>query len=423
MASLNVSLHPAQLEIFNSKARFKVVAAGRRFGKSHLACWLCIIFALRSNKGDVFYVAPTFQQAKDVAWDVFKRLIPKGEGVAEDYHENTGVIKLVNGRKIHLKGSDRPDTLRGVGLAFCVIDEYASMKPSVWEQVIRPALADHKGSMLAIGTPAGRNHFYDLYNYASSGQDPHWEAWHFTSYDNPFLDPAEVDAAKASMSSFAFKQEFEASFEAAASDIFDPAWFKILEEEPEDGEWFVSVDLCGFTDVAKEQSSKNKHLDEHAIVIAKCSYRGWWIKDIQHGRWDVRETAIRILNAARSVHTKTVGIEKGSLKNAVSPYLAEQQIRTGYHVRLVDVTHGNQKKTERIVWSLQGRMEKGQIWFNRGPWNTVLFDQMMQFPDPKTHDDLVDALAYLDQVVIFGPDDSRSEISDEYEVLDPISGY
>lgn len=423
MASLNVSLHPAQLDIFNSKARFKVVAAGRRFGKSHLACWLCIIFALRSTKGDVFYVAPTFQQAKDVAWDVFKLLIPKGGGVAEDYHENTGVIKLVNGRKIHLKGSDRPDTLRGVGLSFCVIDEYASMKPSVWEQVIRPTLADCKGHMLAIGTPAGRNHFYELYNYACEGTDPDWEAWHYTSYDNPFLDPKEIDAAKSSMSSFAFKQEFEASFEASASDIFKPEWFKILEEEPSDGEWYVSVDLCGFTDVNKEQSSKKKHLDEHAIVIAKCSYRGWWIKEIQHGRWDVRETALKILNAARSVGCKTVGVEKGSLKNAVSPYLAELQVRTGYYVRLIDTTHGNQKKTERIVWALQGRMEKGSVWFNRGPWNSLLFDQLMQFPDTKTHDDLVDALAYLDQVVTFGPDDERSQQTDDYEVLDPIAGY
>lgn len=423
MTALNVSLHPSQLAIFNSKARFKVVAAGRRFGKSYLACWLCVIFALRSDKADVFYVAPTFQQAKDVAWDVFKRIIPLGEGVATAYHENTGVITLVNGRKIHLKGSDRPDTLRGVGLAFCVIDEYASMKPMVWEQILRPALADHKGHMLAIGTPAGRNHFYELFNYASSGVDQQWEAWHFTSYDNPFLDPVEIDAAKASMSSFAFKQEFEASFEAAASDIFKPEWFLIEENEPDDGDWFISVDLCGFKDLTDEAKNKSKHLDEHAIVIGKCSYRGWWIKEIQHGRWDVRETALRILNAARSVGSKTIGIEKGSLKNAVLPYLAELQIRTGYHVRLVDVTHGNQKKTERIVWSLQGRMEKGLIKFNRGHWNSLLFDQMMQFPDPKTHDDLVDALAYMDQVVVFGPDDSRTEWGDDIEIIDPIAGY
>lgn len=421
--SLDVKLHPAQLQILNSKARFKVVAAGRRFGKSHLACWLCIIFGLQSNKGDVFYVAPTFQQAKDVVWDVFKQLIPLGGGIAAAYHENTGVITLVNGRKIHLKGSDRPDTLRGVGLSFVVIDEYASMKPSVWEQVLLPTLADNKGHMLAIGTPAGRNHFYDLYNEASSGNDPDWEAWHFTSYDNPFLDPKEIDRAKKSMSSTSFKQEFEASFEAAASDLFKPEWFKVLEEEPEEGDWFMAVDLCGFTDVNKESGNRNKRLDEHALVLAKCSYNGWWVKTIEHGRWDVRETAVRILKLARSEHCKIIGIERGSLKNSVLPYLTELQIRTGYHCRIVDTTHGNKAKTERIVWSLQGRMEHGRIKFNRGPWNTLLLDQMLQFPDPKTHDDLLDALSYIDQVTVFGPDATEPDPADDYEVLDPIAGY
>lgn len=423
MTSLDVRLHPAQLDIFNSPARFKVVAAGRRFGKSYLACWLCVIGALNGNE-DVFYVAPTFQQAKDVAWGIFKQIIPLGGGVATAFHENTGVITLVNGRRIHLKGSDRPDTLRGVGLSFVVIDEYASMKPSVWEQILRPTLIGSKGSMLAIGTPAGRNHFYELYNFAESGKDPDWEAWHFTSYDNPFMDPDEIDKARDSMSSFAFKQEFEASFEAAASDLFKPEWFIVQEEEPEEGDWYIAVDLCGFTDLIKEQSNKSKHLDEHAIVVAKCSYRGWWIKEIIHGRWGVRETAVRILKAARSVHCKNVGMERGSLKNAVLPYLIELQIRTGYHVRMIDCTHGNQKKTERIVWALQGRLEHGRIKFNRGVWNNLFLDQMLQFPDPKTHDDLLDALAYLDQIVVFGPDASSSNDDEEsFQMLDPIAGY
>ncbi len=417
---LKVSLHPAQLAIYQSKARFKVVAAGRRFGKSHLACWLCVLYALRGIK-DVFYVAPTFQQAKDVAWHVFKEILPLSDGIAVAYHENTGVITLMNGRKIHLKGSDRPDTLRGVGLSFVVIDEYASMKPDVWEQILRPTLADAKGDMLAIGTPAGRNHFYELFQYAESGDDKDWEAWHFTSFDNPFLDPEEIKAAAKSMSTFAFKQEFEASFEASASDIFKPEWFKVSEHEPEEGDWFITVDLCGFSDVDKQLGNKKSNLDEHAICIAKCNYDGWWIKDVQSGRWDVRETAVKILNAARSVGCKVIGIEKGSLKNAVLPYLQELQIRSGYHVKIIDTTHGNRKKTERIVWSLQGRLEHGRIKFNKAGWNSKVKDQLLQFPDPKTHDDLIDAISYLDQVVIFGPDYYDSD--DSYETYDEVVGY
>jgi hypothetical protein len=135
----------------------------------------------------VFYVAPTFQQAKELVWDTMKEMAHE---VIQNVHENTGVITLVNGRKICLKGSDRPDTMRGVGLCYCVIDEYADMKPQVWEQIIRPALSDVKGGALFIGTPKGRNHFYALYQKASTEKES--IAFHFTSFDNPYLDPDEI---------------------------------------------------------------------------------------------------------------------------------------------------------------------------------------------------------------------------------------
>jgi len=116
MGTLNVELHPAQLDIFNSKARFKVVAAGRRFGKSRLAAWILLITALQSTSKDVFYIGPTFQQAKDIMWNMLKDL---GGDLIADAYENTARLTLTNGRKIFLKGSDRPDTLRGVGLSLC----------------------------------------------------------------------------------------------------------------------------------------------------------------------------------------------------------------------------------------------------------------------------------------------------------------
>ena len=101
-----------------------------------------------------------------------------------------------------------------------------------------------------IGTPMGRNHFYDLYKYAEIDDDPTYKAWHFTSYDNPLLDPEEINIAKKSMSSYAFRQEFMASFEALGSEIFKEDWIKFVEEEPEDGDYYIAVDLAGFADVA-----------------------------------------------------------------------------------------------------------------------------------------------------------------------------
>mgnify|MGYP000099286566 CR=1 FL=1 len=159
MAELNIDLHPAQLQIFNSTKRFKIVAAGRRFGKSYLSAWILLIKAIQSDSKDVFYIAPTFQQAKDIMWAMLTEL---GRDLIAQAYENTAVLTLINGRKIYLKGSDRPETLRGVGLAYVVLDEYASMKPQAWEPIIRPTLADVKGEALFIGTPAGKNHFFEL---------------------------------------------------------------------------------------------------------------------------------------------------------------------------------------------------------------------------------------------------------------------
>jgi phage terminase large subunit-like protein len=419
MTSLNVKLHPAQLEIFNEPHRFKVVAAGRRFGKSRLAAWLLLIHALQNPDPTkyVFYVAPTFQQAKDILWGLLKEI---GAEVIASAYENTAVLTLVNGSKIALKGSDRPDTLRGVGLAYCVIDEYADMKPSVFEQILRPALADVKGPCLFIGTPKGRNHFYDIYQYADDGKDPEWIAFHYTSFDNPFLDPNEIEAARKSMSSFAFRQEFQASFEAAGSEVFKEEWLKYEEKEPEEGDYYMAVDLAGFEDVASETSSKKKRLDQTALALVKVNEQGWWVKTIDFGRWDIRETAVRVLKMAKDNNVRIIGIEKGALRNAILPYMQDIMKRVGFFPRIEDVTHGNKKKTDRIVWSLQGRFEHGRIKLNKGEWNRVFVDQLLQFPDPKTHDDLVDALSYVDQVAVTV---YMKEIEDEYEVYDAQVGY
>src|SRR5574343_87347 len=419
MAQLNVQLHPKQLEVFKATERFKVVAAGRRFGKTRLAAWKLLIWALQNTKSDawVFYVAPTFQQAKDVVWSLLKEL---GKEVIIAAHENTGVLTLVNGCRIGLKGSDRPDTLRGVALAGCVIDEYADMRPFVFEKIIRPALGDVKGPCLFIGTPKGRNHFWDLYQYAEKGTDQEWVSFHFTSYDNPFLDPKEIDNAKKTMSSFAFRQEFLASFEAASSDIFKEEWIKYSTEEPKEGEYYISVDLAGFEEVNKEQQNKKKRLDETAISVVKVHKNGWWVKEIQVGRRDVRECAVRIMKAARDNKALVVGIEAGALKNAVMPYLWDVMKRVGFFFRIEELRHGNKKKTDRIVWALQGRFEHGRIVLNEGDWNIPFIDQLMQLPDTKTHDDLIDALAYIEKIASTVYERDHEDV---FEPIDELVGY
>ena len=417
---LDVQLHPAQLEIFNSTARFKVVSAGRRFGKSRLAAWILIIKALQSESKDVFYIGPTFQQAKDIMWNMLKELLQDTD-LIEQTHENTATMTLVNGRKISLKGSDRPDTLRGVGLAYVVLDEYASMKVEVWEQIIRPTLADVKGGALFIGTPAGKNHFYEIWKEAELEKNEDWEAFQYNSTDNPILDPEEIAVARETMSTQAFRQEFEASFVSFTGGIFKEEWFH-TSKEPEEGNYVIAVDPAGFEAVEKERGLKGSKLDETSIAIVKVDRDKWWVKDILHGRWGIKETAKKILKAADVNEATTVGIETGSLKNAIMPYLEDEMRTENRFVHIDELRHGGKKKTERITWSLQGRLEHGQISFNEDRDWKVFMSQMLDFPNHLSHDDLLDSLAYIDQVSI--ADFAYSiDMDDDWEPYDEIAGY
>ena len=398
--------------------RFKVVAAGRRCGKSRLAAWMLVINALQSKSGHVFYVGPTQGQARDIMWGV---LLDIAHPIITGSHVNNMQIKLINGATISLKGADRPDTMRGVSLKFLVMDEYADMKPAVWEEVLRPALADQKGHALFIGTPKGRNHFYELYKYADLGDDDTYKAWHFTSYDNPLLDSEEIDTAKKSMSSYAFRQEFMASFEALGSEIFKEDWIQFDNDEPEIGDYYISVDLAGFGEVGKGSKGKNSRLDQTAISIVKVNENGWCVANIVHGRWDIKKTARKIFEAVEHYQPVAVGIEKGALKNAVLPYLTDLMKSKQRFFRVEELTHGNKKKVDRIVWALQGRFEHGAITLSEGEWNTQFLDELFQFPNALVHDDLVDSLAYIDQLAKVAYFYDYEE--DEFEILDPIAGY
>ena len=408
-----------QQEVFKDATRFKVIAAGRRCGKSRLATMMLIIKALEAPEGAaVLYVSPTLGQSRQIIWDSILEL---GRPVIKAAHINNMDITLINGRKIHIRGADNPDTLRGLSLYYAVLDECAFMKEDTWEKIIRASLSDCKGDAMFISTPSGRNWFYEMYKLGFDETDEEWKAWHFTTKDNETIDPTEVDKAKKTLSTFAFKQEYEASFDNAGQEIFKQEWVK-EGSEPKQGDYIIAIDLAGFEDVAKNAGSNKKRLDETAIAIVKITDQGeWFVEKIEHGRWDIKETAAKILRTVAEYKPVSVGIERGALKNAVHPYLNDlmRKYNTYFHVQ--DLTHGNKKKTDRIAWALQGRFEHGKITLNEDEDFDEFKDQLMQFPTANVHDDLVDALAYVDQMALttyFDEDDS-----DEYEPLDMISGY
>jgi phage terminase large subunit-like protein len=417
MADLNFSLLPWQKEVFQDKTRFKVIAAGRRCGKSRLAATTLLIEGLRCPPGSaVLYVAPTNGQARQIIWNV---LLEIGREVIQGSHINNMDITLINGAMIYVRGADRPDTLRGVSLTYAVLDEVADIKPEAWEQVIRASLSDKRGRAIFIGTPKGRNWFYDLFNLGQSGKDEEWKSWHFTTKDNPLIDPQEIEAAKKTLSSFAFKQEYMASFDNAGSDIFKENWIK-YGKEPDFGSYYVTCDLAGFEDVAKSSGS-NKKLDETAIAVVKVTEDGvWFVKKIEHGRWDIKETAFNILKCVRDYKPINVGIERGALKNAVLPYLSDLMRKYNVYCHIEDLTHGNKKKTDRVIWALQGRFEHGKIVLNEEEDFDEFVDQLLMFPSKGVHDDLPDALSYMDQLAVTSYFEDES--TDEWQPIDVISG-
>ena len=415
--NLDIQLLDWQQEVWNDPTRFKVVAAGRRTGKSRLAAYLLVVNGLQAEKGHVFYVAPTQGQARDIMWNL---LLDVGKDVIKNSHVNNMQITLINDVIISLKGADRPETMRGVSLKFLVLDEYADMKPDVFEQILRPALADQKGSAMFIGTPMGRNHFYELYKYAELDDDPTYKSWHFTSYDNPLLDSSEIDIAKRSMSSYAFRQEFMASFEARGSEMFKEDWVVVSKDRPEIGDYYIAVDLAGFEEVNKKRT-KNSKLDDTAIAVVKVSEHGWFVDNIIYGRWSLDVTANKIFQAVRDYQPVSVGIERGIAKQAVMSPLIDLQKKYGTFFRVEELTHGNRKKVDRVMWALQGRFENGLISLNKGDWNYQFMDELFQFPDVLTHDDMVDALAYIDQLAKVAYSTHFEE--DTYEVFDSVAGY
>ena len=204
---------PLQAEIHRRLQRFSVLVCHRRFGKTVLCVNELIDRALRATvtRPRYAYIAPFYRQAKQVAWDYLKAYTaPVPE---RTLNETELRIDLPNGARIQLHGADNPDALRGIYLDGAVLDEYAQMSPTLWGEVIRPALADRSGWAIFIGTPKGHNAFWRRFEEARA--DPAWYAGLFRASQTGVLAPAELAAARRDMSPEEYAQEFECSFEAA----------------------------------------------------------------------------------------------------------------------------------------------------------------------------------------------------------------
>jgi hypothetical protein len=228
-ARLAYQARPQQRALLDDPARFKVIVAHRRFGKTVFAVVQLVMAAMHDRKAAprYAYVAPFYCQAKAVAWDYLKHYA----GLFADarFHESELRCDLRNGARISLYGADNPNSLRGLYLDGVVLDEYAQMDPRAWSEVIRPALADREGWAVFIGTPLGRNALWRLFEQAKTA--PGWRAVLHRAGETGLLPAAELAAAKAAMSEAEYAQEFECSFDAAIRGAYYGALIAAAEAE------------------------------------------------------------------------------------------------------------------------------------------------------------------------------------------------
>ena len=206
------TLNKTRKEIILDPSRFKVIVAGRRWGKTILS----LMYLLKDpfHQGERrWFITPTYKQGKMIVFPILRQMFSGFAGAK--LNETEMSVMFDNGAELSVKGADNENALRGVELTKCVMDEMAYIKPHVWEEIVYPMLATTKGSVLFIGTPNGYDTMYDLYSRGQSESD--WKSWQFKTIDGGFVPADEIARARRTMDGVRFRQEFEASFETSGN--------------------------------------------------------------------------------------------------------------------------------------------------------------------------------------------------------------
>lgn len=196
----------AHYRILRCKKRFVTVAAGRRWGKTIVALFKLLCHAASARGQVCYYIAPTERQAEEMGWRTLKEMVHPA--LIRHIRESDLEIELVNGSIIKMHG---PESLRGTGLDFAVLDEFAYAQAELWPEIVRPMLADREGRALLVSTPRGFNHFYDLHQEAKSR--PEWAAFHHQTGEGGYVSAIELDLLRSTMDPKTYAQEILGSFE------------------------------------------------------------------------------------------------------------------------------------------------------------------------------------------------------------------
>lgn len=334
--------HQAQKAVLDSDARFRVMMCGRRFGKSLISQNVSIESAL--HKQSVAYITPTYQLGKTFFKEICKQLPDK----IFKKNETDLMVNFVTGGSIRFFTGERLDALRGLKFHLVIIDEasFISNLEEGWNNSIRPTLTDYKGKAIFLSTPRGKNYFYSLF---MRGGEPDWESFKFSTYDNPFIDPSEIDAAKAQLPSVVFKQEYMADPMENAANPFGSEFIQACTRSTSGVAAYYGIDLAKSVDwsviIGLDKSGNVVHFDRFQkdwmqtketilrlpknvpIVIDSTGVGDAIVEDLQkkfnqmHGFKFTSVSKQQLLEGlASAIHTKQISFPEGPIKGELEVF-------------------------------------------------------------------------------------------------------
>tara|TARA_B100000965_G_scaffold366421_1_gene351609 strand:- start:5173 stop:6414 length:1242 start_codon:yes stop_codon:yes gene_type:complete len=215
---MKISLTKPQYQVSSSDKRFRVLVSGRRFGKTYLCITEMMKYATRVNK-NIWYVAPTFKMAREIVWLKLKSMLSDFNWIDTINETNLSIKVKKTGSIISLKGCENYDSLRGVGLDFLILDEFADIDEKAWTEVLRASIADTQGDVLMCGSPKGfGNWSYRMYEKGK--REEQWDSFQFTTLQGGMVPAEEIEQAKQDVDIRTFRQEFEGTFENYAGAVY-----------------------------------------------------------------------------------------------------------------------------------------------------------------------------------------------------------
>lgn len=365
-----------QRQIRDSEARFIVLCAGRRWGKTRLGVALCTEAGLRGQRA--WWVAPDYPTGQ-VGWRPLLSLARNIPGAEARLTER--MVRYPGGGWVQVKSADNPATLRGEGLDLVVVDETAHIPKfsEAWQQSLRPALSDREGRAIFISTPKGFNHFWELFKDAERLDG--WAAFQHPTRDNPYIKAGEIEEARRLLPSLVFRQEYGAEFVQLAGALFNREWFHIIQKAPEGLSWVRFWDLAASTKTSADYTVGAKvGLTRKGLLV---------IADVARGRWDWPDAVKVIGDTALSDGSGVVqGIETTGVQRAMYDTLMREPKLA--KVAFKGVSPAKDKLTRALPWL--ARAEQGLVALVEGAWNGPWLDEVCAFPETD-HDDQVDSVS------------------------------